>query len=177
MTGNYDAENRSCRSSWPGLLIFACLGLGFAASAVEYERVTATAQRDRAEVLATMDSVEEGRLEDIGKFLASPQTRIIHLSPSDGAGIGSAVIAWNAPQQRGYLLCDRLPVLDPGDVYEVWAISAAEDAMKLASIEAKVGNSVYSFQAAGIIAGKTRVEVTAGARSPNKSPILSGEID
>src|SRR5580658_4548372 len=117
-------ENQDPRTPWAGSLILACLGLGFAASAVEFERVAATAQRNRANTLAAVDSVYEGRLEDIGKFLSDPQTRLIRLAPSDDAGISSAVVAWNAAAQRGYLLCDDLPVLNSGNNYEMWAISA-----------------------------------------------------
>jgi hypothetical protein len=164
------------RTPWAGSLILACLGLGFAASAVEYERVAATAQRNRADTLAAMDSVHEGRLEDVGKFLSNPQTRLIRLAPSDDAAVSSAVIAWNSAEQRGYLFCDELPVLDTGERYELWAVGAANP-VKLASIEARVGSSVYAFQAETAIAGKTRVEVTAGARSGNKVAILAGEID
>lgn len=170
-------EDEPTRSSWTGLLIFACLGLGFAASAAQYERITATAQRSRADIFADMDSVVEGRLEDVGKFLANPQTRLIRLSPSDETGIRGAVIAWNAAAQRGYLLCDQLPVLDQGDTYQLWAIGAANDPVRVATFKPRIGNSVYSFQAGSEIAGKMRVEITAGARSPDKSPILAGEID
>ena len=162
---------------WAAPLILACLGLGFAASAVEYERVVATAQRDRADALAAIDSVYEGRLEDIGKFLSDPQTRLIRLAPSEDASISGAVIAFNGPEQRGYLLCDDLPMLGSGDNYEMWAIGAGAVPVKIASFEAKVGHSVYSFQARAAIGGKTRLEVTAGARSHGKVAVLAGEID
>jgi hypothetical protein len=182
MTDATDEQHaREERSTWPLVLIFACLGLGFTASAVQYERVSATVQRDRADILAGVDSVMEGRLEDIGKFLSNPQTQLIHLAPSADSGIASAVIAWNSAQQRGYLMCDQLPILEQGDNYELWAISSSDGAVKLASIQAKAGRSVYSFQPTGLlgasVAAKTRVEITAGARSPNKSPMWAGEIE
>jgi hypothetical protein len=176
-----DGESGEERTTWPVVLFFACLGLGFAASAVEYERVTATAQRDRADVLAAVDSVMEGRMEDLGKFLSNPQTQLIHLASTADSGFAGAVIAWNSSEQRGYLMCDQLPVLEQGDKYEVWAISSADGAVKLASIQAKAGSSIYSFEASGLLGGsvaaKTRVEITAGARSPNKSPMWAGEIE
>ncbi len=113
-----DKESGEERTTWPMVLFFACLGLGFAASAVEYERVTATAQRNRADVLAAVDSVMEGRMEDLGKFLSNPQTQLIHLASTADSGFAGAVIAWNSSEQRGYLMCDQLPVLNEGDKYE-----------------------------------------------------------
>ncbi|MGD0768827.1 MAG: anti-sigma factor [Tepidisphaeraceae bacterium] len=165
------------RSGWAGLLIFACLALGFAGSAVQYERVAATSQRNRAEVLATADSRVEGQLEDLGKLLSDPQTRMIRLTGLPGSSVANAVIAWNGAARRGYLLCDQLPVLDSGSGYELWMLHGGDEAVKIASIVAKAGQSVYLFQAWGAMDGKIRLEITAGKRSTGKAPILAGEIE
>ncbi|MGD0387943.1 MAG: anti-sigma factor [Tepidisphaeraceae bacterium] len=164
------------RSNWSGLLVFACLALGFVASAVQYERVAATSQRDRAEILATADSRMEGQLEDLGKLLSDPQTRMVRLTGSPGSSVANAVIAWNAAARRGYLLCDQLPVLDSGSGYELWALHGGDDPVKIATIVAKAGDSVYLFQAWGEMDGKIRLQITAGPRSSDKPPILAGEI-
>ena len=163
------------RLPWLSLLVLACLAMGFAASAVQYERIAATNQRNRAELLATADSRMEGQLEDLGKFLSQPQTRIIRLTGSAGSSIANAVIAWNAAAGRGYLLCDQLPVLDCG--YEIWVLHGGDDPVKIATIVAKAGDSVYLFQALGAMDGKIRLEITAGPRSSDKPPILVGEIE
>jgi hypothetical protein len=159
------------------LLIFACLALGFAASAVQYERIAATSQRNRAELLATADSRMEGQLEDLGKLLSEPQTRMIRLTGSPGSSVANAVIAWNAAARRGYLLCDQLPVLDSGSGYELWALHGSDDPVKIATIVAKAGDSVYLFQAWREMEGKIRLQITAGPRSSGKPPILVGDIE
>jgi hypothetical protein len=164
-------------SGWAGVLVFACLALGFAGSAVQYERVAATNQRNRAELLATADSRMEGQLEDLGKLLSDPQTRMVRLTGLPGSSVANAVIAWNAAARRGYLLCDQLPVLDSGSGYELWALHGGDEAVKIATIVARAGDSVYLFQAWRQMDGKIRLEITAGARSPGKPPILSGEIE
>jgi hypothetical protein len=164
------------RSGWAGVLVFACLALGFAASAVQYERVAVTSQRNRAEILATADSRVEGQLEDLGKFLSDPQTRMIRLTGSAGSPVANAVIAWNTAARRGYLLCDQLPVLDSGNGYELWALHGGDEAVKIATIVAKAGDSVYLFQAWRAMDGKIRLQITAGPRSSGKPPILAGEI-
>jgi hypothetical protein len=157
------------------LLIFACLALGFAASAVQYERLAATSQRNRAELLATADSRTEGQLEDLGKFLSQPQTRMIRLTGPAGSSVANAAIAWNAATGRGYLLCDQLPVLDGG--YEIWLLHGHDDPVKIATLSAKAGQSVYLFQAWREMDGKIRLQITAGPRSSGKAPILAGEIE
>jgi len=165
------------RSGWAGVLILACLALGFAGSAVQYERVAATSERNRAEILAAADSRTEGQLEDLGKLLSDPQTRMVRMAGLPGSSVANAVIAWNAGARRGYLLCDQLPVLDSGGGYELWALHGGDEPVKIATIVAKAGDSVYLFQAWRAMDGKIRLEITAGARSSGKAPILAGEIE
>ena len=165
-------------TAWTPILIFACLGLGFAASAVEYERARAVGERDRANILAADDSVAAGRIEDLGKFLADSQTHWMRLTnPANSIGI-HAVLAWNAQSQSGYLFCDQLPPLDGGNHYELWTLRGSDDPQSIGTIAPQAGVSVYPFrlQSGGLVIGN-RLEITAGPRSESKSPILSGEID
>jgi hypothetical protein len=163
------------RSNWAGILVIACLALGFTSSAVEYERSRARSERDRANVLATADSEVEGRLEDLGKFLAGPQTRLIRLSGLDPSA-PEAVIAWNSSLRRGYLLCDQLPALDAQVDYEVWVIHGSDAPARLAGVNPLAGVSVYPLQAVQDIEEKDHLEITAGPRSVGKSPMFSGDF-
>jgi hypothetical protein len=156
--------------------VLACLALGFTASAVQYERLRVKGERERAGLLATADSEVEGQLEDLGKFLAEPETRLIRLTRADSSPIANAVIAWNASQQKGYLLCDDLRALDPAMAYELWVRRGSDEPMRIAGIEPKAGVSVYQFRASGV-KSQDRLEITAGPPSVGKSPILSGEFD
>jgi len=166
------------RSAWPTVVIFACLAVGFLASAVEFQRSTIQTQRQQSQVLATADSEVEGRMEDVGKFLSDPQTKYIHLTGSDGQPASHAVIAWNPAQQSGYLFCDQLPVLDPGIGYELWGLRPSADPVKIASVQPAAGTSVYPFRIRdhGFEIGN-RIEITAGPRSATNSALLSGQVD
>jgi hypothetical protein len=157
-------------------LVLACLALGFTASAVEFERVQMKGEQDRAGLLATADSEVEGQLEDLGKFLAQPGTRVIRLTGADSSPIADAVMAWNASEQKGYLLCDELKALEPAMVYEMWVRRGTDEPMRIAGIEPKAGASVYLFRANGV-KSQDHLEITAGPPSAGKSPILSGEFD
>ncbi len=165
---------------WGTTLVLACLALGFTASAVEYERVQVKGERDRVGLLGAADSEVEGKLEDLGKFLAEPQTSVIRLtrpdSGADSSPIANAALAWNGSQQKGYLLCDELRALDPAVMYELWIRRGSDEPMKIAGIEPKAGVSVYLFRASGV-KSQDRLEITAGPPSAGKSPILSGEFD
>jgi hypothetical protein len=169
-------ERRLGATGWGMTLVLACLALGFMGSAVEYERVRVKGERERAGLLATADSEVEGRLEDLGKFLADPGTSVIRLTGADSSPIADAVIAWNASEQKGYLLCDNLKALQPATVYEMWVRRGSDEPMRIAGIEPKAGVSVYLFRASGV-KSQDRLEITAGPPSTGKSPILSGEFD
>jgi len=163
-------------TGWGTILVLACLALGFTASAVEYERVRVKGERERAGLLATADSEVEGQLEDLGKFLAEPQTRLIRLAGANSSPIANAVIAWNSVEQKGYLLCDDLKALEPASAYELWVKRGSDEPIRIAGIEPKAGVSVYQFRASGV-KSRDRLEITAGPPSAGKSPILSGEFD
>jgi hypothetical protein len=165
-------------TAWTPILIFACLALGFTASAVEYERARVVGERDRANILAADDSVVAGRIEDLGKFLADSQTRWIRLTnPQNTIGI-HAVVAWNAQSQSGYLFCDQLTPLDGGNNYELWTLHGSDDPQSVGAVAPEAGASVYPFRlkGEGMVIGN-RLEITAGPRSESKTPILSGAID
>ncbi len=167
---------RSHRSEWTGVLLLACLALGFAASIAEYERVMLSAERQRAEALATRSSLAEGQLEDIGKFLSDSHTRLTALHGMGSAG-NDAVVAWNSLNQDGYFFCDDLPVLEAGSGYELWALHGTDVPVKLATIHAEPGASVYPFRSWPSTPGKLRLEVTAGPRNSAGNPIFAGEIE
>ena len=172
--GDDASQVRPRRANWSGTLILACLALGFTASAVKIEQVRIRSEQDRVNVLATADSESESRLEDLGRFLAEPQTRLIRLSRLD-ATASDAVIAWNPSLRRGYLLCDGLPPLDPSVDYELWVLHESDTPVRLAGISARAGKSAYPFQADGDIGTKDHLEITAGPREAGKSPIFSAD--
>jgi hypothetical protein len=183
MSGGHFEQRANVKSQpspgtgWAMVLVFACIALGFVASVAEYERMDASTERNRAELLATSYSTIEGQLEDIGKFLADPHTRIISLKGSQGLSSTAAVIAWNTAEQNGYFLCDALPTLDSGTGYEIWTLHENDDPVKVATINAKPGASVYPFRSWQAIPGKLRLEVTAGPRAAVKTPVFAGDIE
>jgi hypothetical protein len=164
------------RAGWAVILIFACLALGFAASAAEYERIVATGERHHAELLAAECSIAEGQLEDLGKFLADPHTRFIPLTRSGGFASSAAMIAWNPPDGHGYFFCDDLPVLAGDHQYEVWALHGMDEPLKIGAFDARAGTSVYPLRAMAMT-GKMRLEITAGPRSVQNSAVFAGEIE
>jgi hypothetical protein len=170
-------SNQANGTGWSIILVFACVALGFTASAADYERIAATSERNQRELLATECSAVEGQLEDLGKFLADPHTRLIPLAGSGEFAADPAAIAWNAVERHGYFLCDDLPVLDSGRGYELWASQGMDDPVKVAMWDIKPGASVYPFRFWQPIAGKVRLEITAGPRSAQKSPVFAGEIE
>jgi hypothetical protein len=170
-------SNHSNGTGWSIVLVFACVALGFTASAADYERIVATSERNHAELLGTECSAVEGKIEDLGKFLADPNTRLIPLAGSGEFAANPAAIAWNAVEQHGYFLCDDLPVLDSGRGYELWALHGMNDPVKVAIWDVKPGASVYPFRVWEPMAGKIRLEITAGPRSVEKSPVFAGEIE
>jgi hypothetical protein len=170
-------SNQSNGTGWSIILVFACVALGFTASAADYERIVATSERNQRELLATECSAVEGQLEDLGKFLANPHTRLIPLAGSGEFAADPAAIAWNAVERHGYFLCDDLPVLDAGSGYELWALQGMAEPVKIEMWNTKPGISVYPFRFWQPIAGKMRLEVTAGPRSVQKNPFFAGEIE
>ncbi|HEX4053952.1 MAG TPA: anti-sigma factor [Tepidisphaeraceae bacterium] len=163
-------------TGWGAMLVVACLALGFSASAVEYERVWGQGQQQRAELLETADSEAAGQLEDLGKILADPQTRLIRLTAMDASPITNAMIVWNSSRQKGYFLCDQLRMLDAGMTYEVWTRRGSDEPIRIAGIQPKAGQSVYPFRATGA-QSRDRLEISAGAPSAQNAPILTGEFD
>jgi hypothetical protein len=172
-----DSLSNQSGSGWLLILILACVALGFTASATEYERVAASNERNHAELLATECSAVEGHLEDLGKFLADPHTRLFPLMGSEEFARNYAVIAWNTSEQKGYFMCDNLPVRDAGSGYEIWALHGNDEPLKVTTIDAKPGASVYPFRTSQGKTGKMRLEVTAGPRSLENSPVFAGEIE
>jgi hypothetical protein len=164
--------------SWTPVFIFTCLALGFAASAVEYERARAVGERGRASVLAADNSVTHGQMEDLGKFLSDSQTRWIRLTNPDHGSPLHAVVAWKGAALSGYLFCDQLPALDAGSDYQLWTRSSSAEPQSIATIAPEAGVSVYPFhfQSGALVIGN-RLEMTAGPRSNANSAILAGEIE
>jgi hypothetical protein len=175
--GRADRRDEPGGTSWAIILVFACIALGFTASAADYERIVANQERDQAGLVATECSVAEGKLEDIGKFLADPHTRLISLSGTGGFATEPAAIAWNSIEQNGYFLCDTLPAQDAGRGYELWALNGMGEPVKVADWDAKPGASVFPFKVEQPFEAKTRLEITAGPRSADKSPAFAGEIE
>jgi hypothetical protein len=171
------ASNQPHGTGWSIILVFACVALGFTASAADYERIVATSERDHAGLVATECSAVEGQIEDLGKFLADPNTRLIPLAGSSEFAAAPAAIAWNSVERRGYFLCDDLPILDTGRGYELWALHGMDDPVKIAMWDSKPGTSVYPFRVWQPTTGKTRLEITAGPRSSQKGPVFAGEIE
>jgi hypothetical protein len=179
-SGSFSPASRP--GDWPIILIFACAALGFTASMVDYERSAMRSERDRAEMLATDCALAQGQLEDLGKFLSDPGTRLIPLTGSGALGSSTASIAWNMSRGHGFLLCDSLPVLDAGSGYEIWAQQVGDGPVKLVTVDARPGMSIYPLQLSGANisganSGKMRVEITAGPRAEDKTPIFAGEIE
>jgi hypothetical protein len=170
-------SNQPHGTGWSIVLVFACVALGFTASAADYERIVANSERNRAGLLGTECSAVEGQIEDLGKFLADPNTRLIPLVGSGEFAAAPAAIAWNSVQRHGYFLCDDLPVLDSGRGYELWALHGADDPMNIAIWDVKPGASVFPFRVWEPTTGKMRLEITAGPRSVEKSPVFAGEIE
>lgn len=162
---------------WGALLIAACLALGLLGSLAQYERFQFKAQRIRADDLGATESLIAAQNEDLGRFLAEPQTRLIRLTCTNSSPAVNAALLLNPAKQVGYLLCDQLQVLDHGVQYEIWATGASEEARQMAGIDARAGVSVYPFKTDLELKGANHVEITAGPRSSGNGPILVGDMD
>jgi hypothetical protein len=169
--------HRDASLGWGGALVVACLILGVLGSLVQYERSELRSEQARAAGFQTEDSLMEARSEDLGRFLAQPQTRLIRLTGTDASSDVEAALALNPAKPMGYFLCDQLQALDHGSHYEIWTRSGAEEARQMGGIDARPGVSVYPFKADLDLKGANRVEITAGPRSAGNGPIFVGEMD
>ena len=146
---NIAVSNQPHGTGWSIVLVFACVALGFTASAADYERIVANSERNQAGLLGTECSAVEGQIEDLGKFLADPNTRLIPLVGSGEFAAAPAAIAWNSVQRHGYFLCDDLPVLDSGRGYELWALHGMDDPVNSCNMGCQTRRQRFSVPGLG----------------------------
>lgn len=160
---------------WAGILVLSCLVIGILGGMLELERSRVKTERDHAMQLMTAVVISEARNEDLGKTLADPRTRLIHLESNTSFGISNASLAFNDSLNWGALLCDDLPPLPDGRQYEIWA-TASEATVQLATIQSQPGVSTYPFHFDSNNTKFDRVEITAGSRSTANTPLLSANV-
>jgi len=176
MNGNDPSGHEADSSSWAGVLIICCLALGFLAAMFHWEQARYQTERDRAATLLTAAELGMARAESLGRNLADPRTRLIHLSGPLLTEAGGAALAYNEAIHWAALFCDRLPRLDSGRHYEIWAGADQSQWVRLASIDAEPGTSVYAFHWSAAPGRLQRIEISAGPRVSQQPPLLSGQI-
>jgi hypothetical protein len=168
-------RNSTPISTWAVSVIFACLALGFLGSAIGSLSRELGHEQHQANVSKTAAQFAEGLNEDMGKLLADPHTQLVRLS--SGALLSAdAAIAWNGTTHDGALFCDKLPMLDSPQAYEIWAIAGSDQGAKLGEVRPAPGVSVYPFHYSDGLDHLSRFEVTAGSREAGKPPVLTGAV-
>jgi hypothetical protein len=174
-------RKRESRSSWGGVLVFACLAIGFLASGLQLTRERLKDEQTRANQLNTTTVFVEAQSENVGRLMADPQTVLIRLTGPAGSGVHHASLAWNAVQSRGALFCDALPLLDASRRYELYGFAKDGEPMHLGEIQGRPGTGVYTFRAEpqnGQMPADSisQFEITAGPRIASHDPVLAGSI-
>jgi len=176
MNGNDPSGHEADSSSWAGVLIICCLALGFLAAMFHWEQTRYQTERDRASTLLTAAELSAARAESLGRNMADPRTRLIYLSGPLLADVRGATLAYNEAIHWAALFCDRLPILEAGRHYEIWAGDDQVQWTRLASIDPEPGTSVYPFYWSAAPGRPQRIEISAGPRLSQQQSLLGGPI-
>lgn len=114
----------------------------------------------------------------ISTVLSDDTRRQIAITPPGGNGIAEAYYTWSPETHKGFMICDNLPSLDPGDVYQVWVVTDSNQTVPMATFSSTDGTcqATMDFSAVSFTGHLTGIGVTAedapGAPSKPTGPWL-----
>jgi hypothetical protein len=172
----YHPEHRA--QDWSVALVTVCLALGFAISWAGYEVRQRLAQE--ASVVHFRHDLDmlSSQQSDLGQLLADPRTKLIRMSPVDGAwAVADACVAWNGERQSGILFCRMLNESE-GQKFKLWLIPTVGPAAGADIGPAEVGKSVYPFNTIGSAESPARIELTnwTNTDQPSGLTLARGEL-
>jgi len=114
------------RRLWPvgvGLLAAAAAASLAFALFLQAEVSDLRGENDR---LATRIESADSRLtqqQQVTALLAAPDTQKVQLKPTDPASSAGAIYHWSGTAKMGAILCNNLPPLQEGQVYQIWFLT------------------------------------------------------
>ena len=99
----------------------------------------------------------------ISTVLSDDAHEQIAISPPGGNGIAEAYYTWSSESHKGFLICDNLPALNPGDVYQVWVVTDSNQTVPMATFSSTDGTcqATMDFSTVSFAGHLTGIGLTA----------------
>jgi hypothetical protein len=119
----------------------------------------------------------------ISTILSDDTRKQIDMSPPGGNGIAEAYYTWSPDSRKGFMVCDNLPSLKPGEVYQVWVVTDSSQSVPMATFTSTDGTcqATMDFAAVSLTGRPTGIGVTAedapgGATQPTGPWLLYAHL-
>jgi hypothetical protein len=111
--------------------------------------------------------------QSIFTVLADDKRQEVDVVPPAGTGVSDAYYTWSPDKHKGFLLCEGLPALVAGTVFELWVVtknSAAEKkATPMASFDSTDGNCQVTMDFANLTGTPTGIGISVEQAPMNAS--------
>jgi hypothetical protein len=114
------------RRLWPaGIAVLAAGATASLALALFLQTQVSDLRDDNDQLAAEVESASARLTEQqqVMAVLAAPDTQQIALEPTDPTSHAGAIYHWSGSAQSGALVCNNLPNLQAGQVYQVWFLT------------------------------------------------------
>jgi outer membrane murein-binding lipoprotein Lpp len=175
-------------ASWAGWAVAACLAvlsfstlISWRGAAGKAERLGAQASELNAKLISLEREAERARDYDQAlQAIANRESRVIELTGPGPASEGTATIHWNT-QTRVWALTTRLAPAPPGQVYQLWFITADQrkvSAGLIPSASSDCGFSVIRLpnDVGNLVAAAITREPEGGSQQPTTAPFAVGKL-
>lgn len=99
----------------------------------------------------------------ISTVLSDDTRKQVAVNPPGGNGIAEAYYTWSPETHKGFMICDNLPSLEPGEVYQVWVVTDANQNVPMTTFSSTDGTcqATMDFAAVTLTGHPTGIGVTA----------------
>jgi hypothetical protein len=112
--------------------------------------------------------------QSIFTVLADDKRQEVDVVPQSASGASEAYYTWSAEKQKGFLLCQGLPALIAGTVFELWVVTktsatAQGKATPMASFDSTDGNCQVTMDVANVTGTPTGIGISVEKAPMNAS--------
>lgn len=119
----------------------------------------------------------------ISAVLSDDQRVQVGVNPPGGNGVAQAYYTWSPDTHKGFLICDNLPSLQPGEIYQVWVVTDTNETVPMATFSSTDGTcqATMDFSTVSLTGHLTGIGVTAedapgGATQPTGPWLLYAHL-
>jgi hypothetical protein len=111
--------------------------------------------------------------QSIFTVLADNSRQEVNVEPPSGTGVSEAYYTWSPDKHKGFLLCQGLPALVAGTVFELWVVtknsSAQKKATPMTSFDSSNGNCQVTMDFAELTGTPTGLGISVETAPMNAS--------